>query len=99
MSDLSFQIQLGMVLPKMKEKLGGDMSGIVDELVSVVQAGASDGEDITTASVKELVMKDFEIFIDRYIFPEVEKRLHPPVEAAPAAEAEAAPEEAAPAAK
>ncbi|OGT68495.1 MAG: hypothetical protein A3J38_06010 [Gammaproteobacteria bacterium RIFCSPHIGHO2_12_FULL_45_9] len=79
MSDLSFQIQLGMILPKMHEKLGGDMTGIVDELVTVVQAGMAEGEDVTTASVKELVMKDFEIFIDRFIFPDVEKKLHPPV--------------------
>ena len=83
--DLAFQIQLGLILPKMKDKLSADLMTITEELVDVIKAGATSGEEVSLDAVKELVMKDFEIFIDTSIFPVIDKKLNPPSEE-PAAE-------------
>ncbi len=84
--DLAFRIQLGIVLPKMKEKIAGDLSEIVGELVDTLQQGTRDGEEITAEPIKEILMKDFEIFIDEAIMPDVEKKIAPPEEKAAAEE-------------
>lgn len=97
--DLAFRIQLGLLLPKMKEKIAGELSAIVDELVNILKAGTREGEELTLEPVKEIIMKDFEIFLDDCILPEVEAKLKPPEEdkmeeeAAEAEESEEAEEE------
>ncbi len=85
--DLAFQIQLGLILPKFKDKLTTDMTAIVDELVGILQAGNTEGAELSFDEVKELVMKDFEIFISTAIFPEIVKK-HTPAEEAPEGEGE-----------
>ncbi|HCY84704.1 MAG TPA: hypothetical protein DHV36_06175 [Desulfobacteraceae bacterium] len=85
--DLAFRIQLGIVLPKMKEMIASDLNKIVGELVDTLQMGTREGEELTAGPIKEIIMKDFEIFIDETIMPEVEKKIAPPAEAAPEEEA------------
>ena len=90
--DVAFRIQLGLILPKIQGSIGGDLTKIVDELVSIVKAGTVGDGVIDLGSVKEIMMKDLEIYLDTYVFPEIDKKLNPPVEEP--AEAEAAAEEA-----
>lgn len=78
--DIAFRIQLGIILPKLKDKLAGDLSEIVEELVTVVQAGTRNVEDVSLDEVKALIMKDLEIFLDDTIFPPIEAKLKPPQE-------------------
>ncbi|HJO95705.1 MAG TPA: hypothetical protein QF753_20080 [Victivallales bacterium] len=77
--ELSFQIQLGLILPKMQENLKDDTSKIIDEIVSLLQAGSRGNTELTTESIKEIVMKDYEIFLDDCVLPDVEERLKPEV--------------------
>ena len=90
--DLAFRIQLGLLLPKMKEKIAGDFSTIVDELVDILKAGTREGEELSLEPVKEIIMKDFEIFLDDCILPDVEAKLKPPEEEKKAEEVEEAEE-------
>ena len=85
--DLAFRIQLGIVLPKMKEMIATDLNKIVGELVDTLQMGTREGEELAAEPIKEIIMKDFEIFIDENIMPEVEKKIAPPAEEAPEEEA------------
>ncbi len=78
--DLAFRIQLGVILPKMKEKVSGEFSKIVEELVSIVKAGTREGDEFSMDSVKEIIMKDIEIFLDDVILPEIQKKISPPEE-------------------
>ena len=78
--DLAFRIQLGIILPKMKEKIAGDLSTIVDELVDILKAGTREGEDLALEPIKEIIMKDLEIFLDDCILPDIEAKLKPPEE-------------------
>lgn len=78
--DLAFRIQLGIILPKMKETIAGDLSKIVDELVDILKAGTREGEDLSIEPIKEIIMKDLEIFLDDCILPDVEAKLKPPEE-------------------
>ena len=78
--DIAFRIQLGIILPKLKDKLAGDLSEIVEELVTIVQAGTRNVEDVSLDEVKALIMKDLEIFLDDAIFPPIEAKLNPPQE-------------------
>lgn len=80
--DIAFRIQLGIILPKLKANIAGEMSTIIEELVEVVRAGTLEDEEVSLDSVKELIMKDLEIFLDDAIFPEIEKKLNPPQESA-----------------
>jgi hypothetical protein len=85
MSDeVAFRIQLGLILPKIKDSIGGDLSKIVDEVVNIIQAGTLDGGEVDLAAVKEIVMKDLEIFLDKEVFPAIDKRLNPAQEQPPA---------------
>ncbi len=84
--DLAFRIQLGIVLPKMREKIAANLSEIVGELVDTLQQGTLDGEELSAEPIKEILMKDFEIFIDEAIMPDVEKKIAPPEEEAAAEE-------------
>ena len=75
--DIAFRIQLGIILPKLKDKVAGDISSILEELVTIVQAGTLEDEEVSLESVKEIFMKDLEIFLDDAIFPAIEQKLHP----------------------
>ena len=85
--DLAFKIQLGVILPKMKEKLSAEVSVIVEDVVNIVQAGTRADEEFSMDPVKEMIMKDFDIFLTDCILPELEKKLAPPEEEAPVEEA------------
>ncbi|MEM9059891.1 MAG: hypothetical protein AAGD13_05465 [Pseudomonadota bacterium] len=86
MEDFAFKIQLGLILPKIKSQIGSGLAEITDELVNIVQAGIDEGEDIDLAMVKETMMKDLEIHLDRDIMPAIDARLNPPEPEAPAEE-------------
>ncbi len=75
--DLAFRIQLGVILPKMKETIAADLSKIIEELVGILQAGTRAGEELEIEPVKQIVMQDLEILLDDVILPEVEKKLKP----------------------
>lgn len=82
--DVAFRIQLGLILPKIKDSVGGDLGKIVDEVVNIVQAGTVDGGQVDLGAVKEIVMKDLEIFLDKEVFPAIDQRLNPAQEQPPA---------------
>jgi len=82
--DIAFRIQLGLILPKIKDSISSDLMKITDELVSIVQAGTVSGEAVDLDAIKGILMKDLEIFVDNDIFPVIDKRLNPPVEEPPA---------------
>ena len=76
--DIAFKIQLGLILPKLKEKIAGDMSAIIEELAEIVKAGSLGEGNVPMDAVKEIMMKDLEIFLDESILPEIDKKLNPP---------------------
>ncbi len=80
--DIAFKIQLGLILPKLKEKIAGDMSAIIEELAEIVKAGSLGEDNVPMDAVKEIMMKDLEIFLDESILPEIDKKLNPPEEEA-----------------
>jgi hypothetical protein len=80
--DIAFKIQLGLILPKLKEKIAGDMSAIIEELAEIVKAGSLGEGNVPMDAVKEIMMKDLEIFLDQSILPEIDKKLNPPDEEA-----------------
>ena len=90
MSDeIAFRIQLGLILPKMKETLKEDLLSISQELMSVIQAGSSDDQTVDIAEIKDILMKNLEIFVDRDIMPPLDAILNPPVAETESDEAEA----------
>ena len=96
--DIAFKIQLGLILPKLKEKISGDLSAIIEELAMIVKAGSLEDDKVPMDAVKGIIMKDLEIFIDGSILPEIDKKLNPPEEKPEEAEetaeeGEAGPEE------
>lgn len=96
--DIAFKIQLGLILPKLKDKISGDMTAIIEELAEIVKAGSLGEDKVPMDAVKEIIMKDLEIFLDESILPEIDKKLNPPEVAAAepeekAEEGEAAAEE------
>jgi len=78
--DIAFKIQLGLILPKLKEKVSKEMSEIIEELAGIVKAGSPSGDKVPMDAVKEIIMKDLEIFLDGSILPEIDKKLNPPEE-------------------
>lgn len=96
MEDFAFKIQLGLILPKIKDGIGAGLTEITEELVKIVEAGADEGEKVDLGMVKEVMMKDLEIYLDRNVMPAIDARLNPPEpEPEPAAEEAPAEEEAA----
>ena len=87
--DIAFKIQLGLILPKLKEKVAKEMSEIIEELANIVKAGSLEENNVPMDQVKEIIMKDLEIFLDDSILPDIDKRLNPPEETAEDAEGEA----------
>ncbi|MET4694778.1 hypothetical protein [Endozoicomonas lisbonensis] len=93
--DIAFKIQLGLILPKLKDKLSSDLTDIVRELVQIVSAGSIEDDDAPDIdSVKEVIMKDLEIFLDKEIFPVIEAEMKPAQEDEQAEEATEEAEEA-----
>jgi hypothetical protein len=93
--DIAFKIQLGLILPKLKDKISGDLSAIIEELAQIVKAGSPEENKVPMDAVKEIMMKDLEIFLDGSILPEIDKKLNPQEEKAeeteePAEEGESA---------
>lgn len=86
--ELAFRIQLGIILPKLKEKISGSVSEIVGELVTILEQGTREGEELSLEPIKEIFMKDFEIFLDDSILPDIEKKINPPAEEEQAEESE-----------
>jgi hypothetical protein len=80
--DIAFKIQLGLILPKLKDKISGDLSAIIEELAEIVKAGSPEENKVPMDAVKEIMMKDLEIFLDGSILPEIDKKLNPPEEKA-----------------
>ena len=77
--DIAFKIQLGIILPKLKDTVGDNLSSIIEELVSILSYGTLDGEDkVELSAVKEIIMKDIEIFLDSSILPALDAKLNPP---------------------
>ena len=91
--DIAFKIQLGLILPKLKEKVSKEMSEIIEELAGIVKAGSLEEDNVPMDQVKEIIMKDLEIFLDDSILPEIDKKLNPPEEKTEEAEGEAGEEE------
>jgi hypothetical protein len=91
--DLVFRIQLGVILPKLKETIAADLGKIIEELVGILQAGTRGGEELEIEPIKQIVMQDLEILLDDAILPDIEQKLKPPEEAAEEEEEEAAEEE------
>lgn len=91
--ELAFRIQLGIILPKLKEKISGSVSEIVGELVSILKQGTREGEELSLEPIKEIFMKDFEIFLDDSILPDIEKKINPPADEEEAEEGEEAAEQ------
>ncbi len=86
--DIAFKIQLGFILAKLKEKVSNDMSEIIEELAGIVKAGSLEDDKVPMDAVKEIIMKDLEIFLDDSILPEIEKKKNQPEEKAEEAEEE-----------
>ena len=87
--DIAFKIQLGLILPKLKEKVSKEMTDIIEELAGIVKAGSLEEDRVPMDAVKEIIMKDLEIFLDDSILPEIDKKLNPPDEKAEEGEGEA----------
>ena len=76
--DIAFKIQLGIILPKLKDTVGDNLSSIIEELVSILSYGTLEGEDkVELAAVKEIIMKDIEIFLDNDVLPALDAKLNP----------------------
>ena len=91
--DIAFKIQLGIILPKLKDTVGDNLSSIIEELVSILSYGTLEGEDkVELSAVKEIIMKDIEIFLDNDVLPALDAKLNPP-EPEPEAAAEESAEE------
>ena len=58
--------------------MAGDLSSIIGELVEILQAGTLEDGPISMDLVKEIIMKDLEIFLDDSIFLEIDKKVNPP---------------------
>lgn len=92
--DLAFRIQLGVILPKIREKMTADLTEIAGDVVRFVSEGSQSGEALEADPIKEMILKDLDIFISGEILPGVMKKFAPaPVaeessESAPEAEAE-----------
>lgn len=92
MEDFAFKIQLGLILPKIKDGIGSGLAEITDELVNIVQAGLGEDEKVDVGMVKETMMKDLEIYLDRHVVPAIDARINPPEPEATPEEADAAEE-------
>ena len=82
--DIAFKIQLGLILPKLKEKVSPNLTEIVEELVQIVGDGtiedeAESGTDLS--EVKDVMLKVLEILLGKEILPSIEAKQKPEGEA------------------
>ncbi|SHE43513.1 hypothetical protein [Vibrio gazogenes] len=92
--DIAFKIQLGLVLPKLEEQLASSLTSIIEEVMAHLKKGTlAEEEGPTTEDVKDLILKDLEIFLDNAILPAIAAK-NQPAQAPEAAAAEPSPEEA-----
>lgn len=96
MSDeISFRIQLGLILPKLQESLKDDLVKISQELMTIIQSGSLDDQKVEVEEIKNILMQDLEILVDRDIIPPIDAMLNPPSEDTEAGSSEDGSEEAA----
>jgi len=96
MSDeISFRIQLGLILPKLQESLKDDLVKISQELMTIIQSGSLDDQKVEVEEIKNILMQDLEILVDRDIIPPIDAMLNPPQEDTEAESSEDGAEEAA----
>ena len=96
MSDeISFRIQLGLILPKLQESLKDDLVKISQELMTIIQSGSLDDQKVEVEEIKNILMQDLEILVDRDIIPPIDAMLNPPSEDTEAGSNEDGSEEAA----
>ena len=73
--DIAFQIQLGVILPKMKETLTDSVLTIVEELAQTINAGLVGTDSVfPLEEAKAIFMKDFDIFMDRSVLPSIKEK-------------------------
>lgn len=90
--DIAFKIQLGLVLPKLEEQLASSLTSIIEEVMDHLKKGTlADEEGPSTDDVKELFLKDLELFLDNSILPAIAAK-NAPAESAEDS-TDAAPEE------
>ncbi len=78
--ETAFKIQLGLILPKIKEKLGTELHTIVEELTTMFLSGSIDSSDDVSAdleAIKALFLRDMEIYLDKEIIPVILASLAP----------------------
>ncbi|WP_444995430.1 hypothetical protein [Aliikangiella sp. IMCC44359] len=81
MSDISLRIQLGIILPKLKEKVQEELTTIIEELMELLKQGTLEGEEpVTIDEVKAVIMQNLEIFLDNMVLPPIDKKFNPPLE-------------------
>ncbi|WP_299009531.1 hypothetical protein [uncultured Shewanella sp.] len=96
MSDeISFRIQLGLILPKLQESLKDDLLKISQELMTIIKSGSLDDQKVESEEIKNILMQDLEILVDRDIIPPIDAMLNPPSEDTEAGNNEDGTEEAA----
>ena len=76
--DIAFKIQLGLFLPKLESTVQESLSKIIEEHMTLLRSGTLEGEEaVTIEGVKEVVMKNLEIFLDSKILPGIAKKFYP----------------------
>ena len=63
-------------------KLGHGFTRIITDLKNLIEQKRSMSVVKIMDAVKEIIMKDLEIFLDESILPEIDKKLNPPEEEA-----------------
>lgn len=89
--DIAFKIQLGVILPKLKQSVSKNISTIIEEHVTLLREGTlADEEPTSMEDIKGLVMQSLEIFLDSEVLPEIDKKFNPIEEGADEVEDESA---------
>ena len=76
--DIAFRIQLGLILPPIKEQVGSGLTDIFKELVNIVRSGnVEDDPDMSTdlAAIKEIFLKDMELYLEKELMPTITAEL------------------------
>jgi hypothetical protein len=76
--DIAFKIQLGVILPKLKQTVSKNISTIIEEHVTLLREGTLANEEPTSMEdIKGLIMQSLEIFLDNDVLPEIDKKFNP----------------------
>lgn len=79
--DIAFKIQLGAILPKLKEKVKEGLTPIVQDHLNYLGEGTLDGEDrVSLQEVKAVIMQNLEVFLDTEVLPQIYEKFNPVVE-------------------